>query len=88
MPSARAAQLALLPPSVPMSHDEIIAKFEASMDKVRLTHAARDAEMVKLVSVEAPEPALEPALRAADPGVSKESQTGITLANGRFRPAT
>ena len=71
---ARAAQLALLPPSVPMSHDEIIAKFEASMDKVCLTHAARDAEMAKLVSVEALEPALEPTLCAADPGASRESQ--------------
>jgi hypothetical protein len=71
---AHAAQLALLPPTVPMSHDEIIATFEAAMDKVRLTQAARDTEMAKLISAEAPEPALEPALGDADPGVSKESQ--------------
>jgi hypothetical protein len=62
---ARAAQLALLPSSAPMRREEIIVKFEAAMDKVRLTHAARDAELVELVSAKTCETAVAPALGGA-----------------------
>ena len=71
---ARAAQLALLASSAPMSREEIIVKFETTMDKVRSMHAARDAE---LVSAETREAALEPALGDAELGVSKESQNRV-----------